>query len=187
MNRRSRSRDAVLGAATEVMRETGVSGFTVEAVAKRSGVAKTTIYRQWPTGELLLLDTLRCFALPLPTPNTGDLRTDLSRLFEALVPADADEMAQTRRVMFGALQAAADDPALQSALSELLAERAGPIRTVVELAKSRGELPADLDLDVAVDLIEGPFVHRYAIRGLPIDAIEIERILDHVVASLHHR
>jgi AcrR family transcriptional regulator len=187
MDRRSRSRDAVLGAATEVMREAGVSGFTVEAVAKRSGVAKTTIYRQWPTGELLLLDTLRCFAQPLPTPNTGDLRTDLARLFEALVPSDAGEMAETRRVMFGALQAAADDPELQGALTELLAERMGPIRTVVELAKSRGDLPADLDLDMAVDLIEGPFVHRYAIRGLPIDQDEIAGMLDRVVASLRHQ
>jgi AcrR family transcriptional regulator len=186
MNRRSRSRDTVLGAATEVMRETGVSGFTVEAVAKRSGVAKTTIYRQWPTGEDLMVDTLRCFAQPLPTPNTGDLRTDLARLFEALVPADVAEMSETRRVMFGALQAAADDPALQAALTDLLAERMGPIRTVVELAKARGDLPADLDLDMAVDVIEGPFVHRYAIRGLPIDHAEIDSMLDRVVAALRH-
>lgn len=187
MSRSENARRKVLHAGVELLHDAGVPAFTVEAVAKRSGVAKTTIYRHWPGGSELLIDTLRSFIEPLPTPNTGCLRDDLRTLYSLIVPTSADEITDAGRMMFGLLHAAADDPDLRSALEDLFRERTGPIRTLLQLAQGRGELPADLDLDLAVDLVEGPFLFRFLIRREPFTQSDFDALLDRVIAGLAHR
>ena len=73
--RRSRSR--VLATAFELLSESGVGGFSVDEVARRSGVAKTTIYRQWPTREALVLDACSRISAEQEVPDTGSLEGDL--------------------------------------------------------------------------------------------------------------
>ena len=182
MGRTETAKKKVLDAAGALLYETGVPGFTVDAVARRSGVAKTTIYRHWPSAETLLIEALACQVEQLPTPNTGSIRGDLKALFEQMIPTvDRDDKA---RLIFGLLYAAADDAELRRSLTDLMRERITPFRTVVELARARGELPATLDIDDAVDLIEGPFFYRYMFRGEAYDAHEFEVLLDHVVRGL---
>jgi AcrR family transcriptional regulator len=182
MNRTEEAKRKVRDAAGDLLHEAGVPAFTVDAVSRRSGVAKTTIYRHWPNGNALLIDTLACQIEALPTPNTGSLRTDLRTLFAMLIPVT--DRVEKSRMMFGLLYAAADDPDLRRALTDLIRERTGPIRTIVELAQARGELPASLDLDHAVDLVEGPFLYRFMFRGEPYDPDDFDVLLDHVVRGL---
>ncbi|GAB3241682.1 TetR/AcrR family transcriptional regulator C-terminal ligand-binding domain-containing protein [Mycolicibacterium hippocampi] len=74
-------RAAVLGEAVE----TGVVGLTVEGVARRAAVAKTSIYRHWATVDDLLLDALvEIYPVETPTPEGGDLRADLLRSLDQL-------------------------------------------------------------------------------------------------------
>ena len=79
-----RSREAVkaasLAAAYELLTEVGLSGVSFDEVSRRSGVAKTTIYRYWPTRSALLFDAVMQFAPRLQTPATGSLRGDLTAL-----------------------------------------------------------------------------------------------------------
>ncbi len=184
MGRSETARRKVVEAGVDVLHDGGVPAFTVETIANRSGVAKTTIYRHWPSVDELLVDTLRSLIEPIPTPNTGSLTTDLEHLLAALVPCDAAEVDARSRLLFSLLHAAADDPGLKSTLDALLLERATPIRTVIELARARGEVDADLDLDTAVDLVEGPYLHRFLFRRAPVDAGDVRRMLRHVIAGL---
>src|SRR5436190_2605757 len=86
--RSEEARRKALAAATDLIVERGVANLTIEEVAHRSGVAKTTIYRHWPERASLVLDTVRaCFAA-VPTPDTGTLRGDLDAYFAGRMMAD---------------------------------------------------------------------------------------------------
>src|SRR5947209_5084174 len=86
------ARQRVLRAALEVLDEDGLVGFTMEAVARRAGASKATLYRRWPTVGALLIDAMDATFKPLPVPDTGDVRTDLVHLLTAFVTL----LAQTR-------------------------------------------------------------------------------------------
>ncbi len=184
MGRTEQAKAKVLAGGAEVLHESGVPAFTVEAVAKKSGVAKTTIYRHWTGSTDLLVDTLRTMIHPLPTPNTGSLHADLAELYRLMMPCTMHETTEQARLMFGLLQAALDDDDLDRALDDLLRERIGPITTILELARARGEIDPDTDLDLAVDLVEGPLLHRYLLRRELVTDAEVAVVLRHVVAGL---
>ena len=84
--RSARVRAAVLDAAFAELDEHGYGGFSIEAVARRSGVHKTTIYRRWPTREALLVYALDTRSdRDLPVPNAGSLRAELRQFGELVL------------------------------------------------------------------------------------------------------
>src|SRR5215471_3951264 len=84
--RSARVREAVLTAAFAELQEHGYSGFSIEAVARRSGVHKTTIYRRWPTREALLVYALDTRSdRETPIADTGSLRADLRQFGEMVL------------------------------------------------------------------------------------------------------
>lgn len=180
--RSERAREAALAAAQEVLADASVDGFTVEEVARRSGVAKTTIYRHWTNGNALLLEAMDCMVTPFPTPNTGSLDGDL-RTFLGHVLAAVGDPGLTRN-MLHVMAAAADDEAIAEIHRQMMAERMGPIRTILDLARARGEIRDDVDPDLLVDLVEGPFFIRKMVRREPIDADVIDQIVRVLVGAL---
>src|ERR1700683_1738109 len=80
--RRSRSR--VLTTAFELLSESGVGGFTVDEVSRRSGVAKTTIYRHWPSREALVIDAASRISAEQEVPDTGSLEGDVTAILANL-------------------------------------------------------------------------------------------------------
>ncbi len=166
----------------DVLADDGVGGFTVDAVAKRSGVAKTTIYRHWPSGNALMLAAIDCQIIPFPTPNTGSLDSDLREFLGHVLPTVSDP--KTTEMIMGVTAAASQDPELAELHQAMMAERTTPIRTIVELAMSRGEIPPGLDVDHVVDLIEGPFFMKKMVRREPIDEATIDAIVTFLVVGL---
>ena len=81
------ARAKMLGAAADLVLDAGVDGFSVDEVARRSGVAKTTIYRHFPSAKELLVAALDQFMTAPPTPDTGSLRTDLLEYLASVRPA----------------------------------------------------------------------------------------------------
>jgi AcrR family transcriptional regulator len=166
-------------AALAVIAESGIAGFTVEAVAKRSGVAKTTIYRNWDTGNDLLIDAIDCMVTSFPTPDTGNLAGDLRDFLAEVMPL-LDDPAMVR-TMLGVMAAAADDPELDRIHQELMAERKAPLFQIIARARRRGEIRNDVSDDLALDLIEGPFMVRILMRRGPHD---LDRLIDVICAGL---
>ena len=180
--RSAEARQKVLDAAQSVLGDAGVDGFTVEEVAKRSGVAKSTIYRHWPDGNTLMLSALDCMVQSFPTPNTGSLRSDLETFMNHVILAvDDPELTKT---MLGVVAAAATDPQIAQIHRAMMAERLGPLVTIIDLAKGRGELPADLDVDLVMDFIEGPFFMRKMIRRESIDESTVRQLVALIAAGL---
>ncbi len=182
---RTRSEEAhqkVVAAAVEIVAEQGISGFTVDAVARNSGVAKTTIYRRWKSGDDLLMEALDCSVEHLATPNTGALRTDLVEIYRAVIAMV--EQPHVFSTMLGALARAASDPDFRRLTQDLEKERHQPIRTILQLAQARGEIAAGADLGLLTDFVEGPLAARKILSMGTFDAGELEQIVDMVVAGL---
>ena len=168
--------------AVELLITEGVTGFTIDELCRRSRVAKTTIYRHWPSVHDLLVDTVASQIEHLPTPDTGRLRSDLGTLFGQVM--SMPEITGKRRMMLGLMQAATDDHDLRNALNKLTRERSLPVLNVLRNARERRELADGLDIDHAADLIEGPIVYRYMIRGDTFAQHDLDAILDLIVAGL---
>jgi AcrR family transcriptional regulator len=165
-----------------VISERGVEGLTVDEVSARSGVAKTTIYRHWPSRLALAVDAFRSCVPSLPTPNSGDLRADLLACFSAMVETSANP--RTVPIFICLLHASTQDPELGQLHRAFAEEGQRPVRTVLQLAQARGELPIDFDLDLAVDLFVGPIITRLLIRHAEITEVDLVTIVDTVVAGL---
>lgn len=73
----ARTRAAVLAAGKELLVERGVQGIAVEDITRRTGIAKTTIYRHWPSKAELVLAIVAEQAFTFPGPDTGDVLEDL--------------------------------------------------------------------------------------------------------------
>ena len=180
--RLARTRAVVLDAATEVLSEQGTEGFTVDAVVARSGVAKTTIYRHWPTKDELLLAAMACFARPESAPDTGTLRGDLLELLGGLAYALADE--QWSRSLPSMLERAEHHPELAAQHLAIVKLKTAPLIAVVERGCDRGEIRADVDLDLVPALFCGPLFFRRLMMRKTTDAAQVEVIVDSVLAGL---
>ncbi len=179
------ARQKALTAAFELIAEVGIAGLTVDAVAKKSGVAKSTIYRNFDDSDTLLFAAINAAVEPFPTPNTGSLRDDLITLHQQMCSMVDD--GSMRRLLLGILGRAAVDENFRRLKDEFQRERHQPLRTIVELAQARGELSADLDVEFVITMIEGPIAARMIYAGESIDDDEIPIFVDAVLDGLRPR
>src|SRR5918995_1459461 len=115
--RSEEARRKALAAAMDVIVEKGVGDLTIEEVAARSGVAKTTIYRHWPERAALIIDTVRSTFEHVTTPDTGSLRGDLETYFGELVRADLG--GKMGKLIPCLIDAAARDPEIEMLLDRI--------------------------------------------------------------------
>ncbi|MFJ4191104.1 TetR/AcrR family transcriptional regulator [Kitasatospora sp. NPDC089509] len=185
-NRHGRSeqaRLAVLRATDDLLVERGFAGVTIEGIAARAGVAKQTIYRQWNSKVDILLDTYLADAeRELAVPDRGsveqDLREYLRRLTGFLTTSDAGAVL---RALIGQAQ---HDPELAHTLrTDHLAQQWEWERAILRRAVDRGELPADLDLDLALDQLTGPVYFRVLVTGRPVEQRFTDTLLERFLAD----
>ncbi|MER7548142.1 TetR/AcrR family transcriptional regulator [Spirillospora sp. NPDC127506] len=172
--RTARVRDAVREATLAELSEHGYRELTVEGVAARSGVHRTTVYRRWGGADGLIADALaRAAAEPWPVPDTGTLAGDL-RALARLVLTGLTDPAQgplTRAFVL----AAAHSPAAARALHDFYARRHEQAAAAVERAAARGEVPAGTDPAEVVRAAVAPLYHRAFITGEPVDEAAADR------------
>ena len=158
--RKTRTRERVMAAVTEILVRDGYASLTMERVALDSGVAKTTLYRQWPTKAALCMDLyLGVAARELHDPDTGDVVRDLQQIAHAVVHL------QTRTVagpaLRGLIAEAQLSPQTRSAFIAEFAERRREVtRSILRRAIKRGELRADTDVELVIDAIGGAVTFR---------------------------
>jgi AcrR family transcriptional regulator len=168
-NRGARTREAILDATRELLAEGGVKGLTVEGVAARAGVAKTTVYRRWRSKDELALAVLIDMVEQMASvPNLGDTRAELIAFVDRTV-----EILRTTlmgRVMQGLVSDLAADPELAQAFRErVVAVRVAEIRRLVEVGIARGDLRPDADYELANELLFGPVYLRLLLSGAPLE------------------
>lgn len=178
------ARARVLEAAFGLMTTGGLANFSIDAVARESGVAKTTIYRHWASGNHLMIEALDSMIAPFPTPNTGDLRSDLRVFFEQVTPIINDP--GIAGMMLDILRLSLHDPEIERIHAAIMNERKTPLITVIDLARGRGDISPDAPSSIAVDLIEGAFFARRFLQHEVIDDAAIAEIIELTVAVLEN-
>ncbi|MFI7004526.1 TetR/AcrR family transcriptional regulator [Nocardia sp. NPDC050175] len=167
------ARLAVLHAADDLLVEHGFGGLTVEAIARRAGVAKQTIYRWWPSKVEILLDTLiEDTGKRLPFPTGGPTAASISGYLRAFVRFLTRDPAG--KVLLALIAEAQHNPATAKSLHErYLDPRRDQERDMLTRAIESGEISPRLSADEAIDALVGPLVYR-ALTGstIPRDLVD---------------
>jgi AcrR family transcriptional regulator len=184
--RSTTSQKAILSTAIEILLEQGLTSMSMDDVAKRAGVSKATIYRWWGSKELLALDALATeWALPTPSPDldTGSLRGDLL----ARIQPWLDQLNQKpyERIIAGLVAQTQTDPEFAKLYRErFVAPRRDEIRKLLLRAIDRGEIAADTNLEVTLDLLYGSIYHRLLHRHAPLSNQFATQVIDAVIAAI---
>ncbi|MVN85642.1 TetR family transcriptional regulator [Deinococcus sp. HMF7620] len=141
-----RSRAAILQVTLDLLTEQGLGGMSIDEVARRSGIAKTTIYRHWPTRSALILDACALLSAHMDVPATGHLHEDIT----ALLTSIAAQLQSSRwsSVLPSVMDAAERDADLAAVYSQLQHSHAQAVRMVLTDARTRGALPDAADVDL---------------------------------------
>lgn len=172
--------EEILDAAVELLLEVGYDRLTMDAVAKKARASKATLYRRWESKPSLVIEALvRAKEAPHPEDHdTGSLRDDL---FATFCGHEGMSEASTR-IMGAVITAVSTDPEF----AELFRDRfVGPkielSQRIYTRAMERGEIGADVDLEIIGPALAGILLHRTFLLGLPPDDAIIARAIDHVI------
>jgi AcrR family transcriptional regulator len=182
--RRERSEKAILEATRELIAERGVGGLTIEGVAARSGVAKTTIYRRWrDRDELALAILIDMTAAVNAPPDLGDTRMELLTFVKT-----ATRIIKVDRIVQGLVSEIATKPHLARAYRERIVDlRLAEVKSVIDRGIARGDLPPDTDVRVAHELLVGPLFYRLLFTGAPLNKAHANQVVDAVMRAFATR
>ena len=166
--RSARVREAILAATFDELVDWGYAALSMEAVATRAGVHKTTLYRRWPTLDDLLLDALLTWSQDaVPVPDTGTVDSDLLALGGQL--ADVLNDGVGRQIAAFVLTAGLRSDRLTEATRQYFDHQAQRAVPIVRRAVDRGELPETCDANALLTTFRAPLFYRMVTTGDPID------------------
>ncbi|MEV4145626.1 TetR/AcrR family transcriptional regulator [Amycolatopsis sp. NPDC049691] len=170
--RSERSRRAILAATRELIVEAGYAKVSIDAIAARAGVGKQTIYRWWPNKGAVVFDSvLELSADPsgavAALPDTGDLEADLRLVMRATVAEFAEPAFEAPiRALNTEI---AHDPDLAALYRERLAAPVDEAKKDrLRSAQRAGQLAADADLDLVLEVLYAPLYQRWLLRTGPL-------------------
>jgi AcrR family transcriptional regulator len=175
--RSERAHREILDATRHLIIEVGFAALRLEHVAARAGVGKTTIYRHWPSKEVLVLELLLELAAPfLEIPDLGDTRRELrAAVGNAVRGLTTSEFGAVMRALLGQL---ATNPALgQPFRNTVVQARRREIAGVVRRGVKRGDLRPGTDPQIATELLIGPVYYRLVFGGR-LDGRFAARVVD---------
>jgi AcrR family transcriptional regulator len=182
--RSARVREAILAAAFCELTDNGYAALSIEAVASRAGVNKTTIYRRWPTLDDLLVDALMEWSHEaIPAPDTGGIETDLLALGKQLAVVLNEGVG--RQVVALVLTAGLRSAQLRETTRRYFDHQTERAIPVVAQAIDRGELPPNCDADALLTTFRAPLFYRMVTTGDPIDEDLITQSVRVTLAAAH--
>ncbi|WP_396905801.1 TetR/AcrR family transcriptional regulator [Mycolicibacterium phlei] len=169
-------REATLG----LLAEHGPAGVTMEAVATAARTSKPVLYRRWPDATALLRDTLLSIATAaIPHEDTGSYRTDMLAVLRGWAALFTGPQAAVIRSAIGA---AAHDPALAEAFrTDVIGWRKKEMAALLTRGIARGDVRADVPVELARELGQSVLWHRLLITGDPIDDDLVVQLVDEVL------
>ncbi len=174
---------AILDATLALLAESGFSALTVEGVATRAGVGKATIYRRWASKLPLVIEAFS--QLPsLEEVDTGSLERDLETMLRGYI--QLYNTTPLGVVLPSLVGERAHNPELSRLLDPVLKGRRSPLVGALERAVARGELPSDLDLELAADLVVGPIPVRLFFTGRRLHPKMVQPMVQMALAGLRH-
>ncbi len=175
---------AILRATAELLGKAGYANLSIEGVAQQAGVTRQSIYRRWPSKLALVAELLREVSESAPLPDAGSLRDDLRALYRLY----ASYLDTPGGPIIPALVAEAmHDGELASIVGAYVDERRIAAMRVFERAVARGEMRADADPGMLIDLVSAYFWYLKLIRRAPIPPDDIEPFVNVVLDGIASR
>jgi AcrR family transcriptional regulator len=159
---------AILDATFRLLSGPGTEAVTVEAIAAEAGVGRQTIYRWWPSKGAVVADALARHArVVVPERDTGSFTGDLTAfLTDSFAGLENEGLAGRLRQIVAEAQ---HDEHVARVLADFTAIRRAALRALLERGRTAGELAADADLDMLVDMAYGVLYHRLLVGHAPLD------------------
>jgi len=172
---------AILDATLELLAEVGFSALTVEGVATRAGVGKATIYRRWPSKLPLVVEAFG--QLPaFEACDTGSLAEDLKRMLGSYI--ETFNTTALAAVLPSLAGERAHNPELDELFTPVSLGRRRPLSEAFERARERGEIAADLDIDLATDLVVGPIAVTLFFKGGRLNPKSVGPMVDLALSGI---
>lgn len=169
-------------AAREIITTDGVLACTVDEVARRSGVAKTTIYRHFGGADALVLAVVDATVQASEGPDTGSLAGDLRIIIGRYLAVAAQP---TMRELYGWMMTRSmEDPTFAARFRAVRVQGSGPTVLALQRAIARGEVPATIDIPLAMHLIQGPLATKRIVDGDTVTDAEFDALLAWIVRAL---
>ena len=163
-----RADQAILTAVLKLIAERGIHELRLDDVADRAGVGKATIYRRYRSKNDLVTAAVSALVSEIEIPDSGSTRTDLLELMRGAVAVYTDPIAAG--VMPDVVASIRLNADLAKALrGGLVGVRRAALRQVLERGVNRGDLGADLDFELALDVLGGALFYRLLITGVPLN------------------
>ncbi|MGX9572861.1 TetR/AcrR family transcriptional regulator [Mesorhizobium sp. f-mel] len=175
------SADAILDAAEAVLVEAGYSGFSIEAVARRARAGKPTIYRWWPSKAALLFDVYQRLKR-VDNPDTGNLEDDLVGFLKNLFSHWHETSSGS--VFKSLIAEAQSDATVAAVLVEYTKGRHAHTAQMIERAKARGEVAADVDSTLVADLVASFAWTHLLTNRLDEDEATLRRAVGYVLKGI---
>ncbi|MDQ1287500.1 MAG: hypothetical protein QG622_1065 [Actinomycetota bacterium] len=184
--RGAKNAEGIFQATLDLLTDRGYSALTIEGVAERAGVNKTTIYRWWPSKAALVREAvLHSRALEFAIPDTGSLRTDLVAVLTSVIALL--RAPDTGAAVRATLSAATAEDDLRTLTHDVLADRLRSETPIWERAVARGELAPATDTVLLADLLGGAVWFRVLFRDLPAGPDFAEQVVDAVLPGFSPR
>jgi AcrR family transcriptional regulator len=177
---------ALRQALLEELAAVGYGRLSIEAVARRAGVAKTAVYRRWTSKLEMVLEVVSEVAgQRLSLPDTGSLRGDLELVLQIMAHALQHPLAS--QIIPDLLSEAGRDAQIAQTLHQALRDTQKDVGVqLIDRAVARGEVAADADLDVALDLVVGPLYWRLAVARQPLSPTYLSTLATVTAAALQN-
>jgi AcrR family transcriptional regulator len=176
-----RSRRVILEAALAELGQVGYGALTIESVAARAGVGKSTIYRHWPGKLALVEDAFRTLKAQALISESGTIRERITGFLEQV--AKFVEESTYSACMPALIEAAERDPQVRAFHCDFSAERRAVLVDVLRDAVASGELPADTNPELLADALVGPIVMRRLMFYEPFDPKLVPALVDQVLPA----
>jgi TetR/AcrR family transcriptional regulator of autoinduction and epiphytic fitness len=175
-----RSRMVILRAAVEEMAQVGYGGVTIEAIAARAGVGKSTIYRHWPDKLELIADAFETFHEQM-VPDLGDLsvRESVALLLWHVAQVVVDSTFS--RCIPALIDGAERDPRVRQFHHRYSAERRQALIDLIARGVQDGEVAAEVDPELATTALLGAIFYRRLMTPRPLDPNDATRLVDLVL------
>ena len=189
--RSAQAHKAIIDATLELLAEEGFQGLSIEAVAARAGVGKTTIYRRWASKDELVIDAIRQVQIDIPVVDTGNFRNDLAAIlktaYQGFMVYPYPFMGKLLLKFIGEYQT--NPEIFQGAITQLILPRFQRFFHLVEQAQAREEIRGDIDPELVMDLVAGSLYFHWIVMSLmPTSSTSpvewIEQVIDAIMQGI---
>jgi AcrR family transcriptional regulator len=172
----------MLHAARSILSTDGVHACTIEEVARRSGIAKTTVYRHFGSVDALVLAAVDGWVKEAAAPDTGSLRGDLHEIQRRYLGTARSPA--LRQLFAWMVSRSTSDPEFARQFRAVRVQPRGATVVALQRAIARGEIPPTTDVALALHLVQGPFLSKRIVENEDVTSEELDTLIDQIVRAL---